>query len=63
MFLEKSIEGAFGFIERVALFEDFVVVGATVSVVQNLKSFVDFIEFLLGLLAIAFIAFWQPLIG
>lgn len=37
--------------------------GATVSVVQNLESFVDFVESLLSLLTIVLIALGQPLIG
>lgn len=63
MFLEKSIEGGFGFIKRVTLLQDFVVVGATVSVVENLESFVDFVELSLSLLPIVLIALRQPLIG
>ena len=37
--------------------------GAAVSVVENLESFVDFVELSLSLLSIVLIALRQPLIG
>jgi hypothetical protein len=63
MFLEEAIEGSLGFVERVALLEDFVVVGATVSVVENLESFIDLMERCLRFLNVIFVALWQPLVG
>jgi hypothetical protein len=63
VFLEEAAEGVFCVVVGVAFLENFVVVGATGTVVEDLEGLVNLVESLFCLLPILLVAFRQPLVS
>lgn len=62
MLLEKSIEGGLGLIQGITLFQDLVVVGSTLSVIEHFKCLINQMEFCLGLFLVFLISLGKPLV-